>query len=168
MPLQHNSDEGTLTVDGISLNNAFGAWGVYGDKTGQGGLLKLWNDFDVRGDDRILPSATGVIAYERRVTATRHDLTLTVVGDVNGQTGATVMDCRVGLQDNMDYLMTNVILPPGTSTGTRSASLSMFSGGPRTADIHVLRTTTQLYHIDECGSIWVATLHISIPGGRFS
>ena len=168
MPLLHNDNDGVLTVDGISLNPANGAWGVYGDKQGKGGLVQLWVEYDVRGEDRILPSVTGVIAYQRRMTATKHDLNLTVVGDVIGQTGAPAMDQRVGLQTNLEYLRANVFAPVATMAGTRAASLSMFTGGPRTADIHVLKVTTETYHLHECGSIWIGTLHIDIPEGRFS
>jgi hypothetical protein len=168
MPLLNMQAEGVLTIDGIDMNPSNGAWGIVGDERGEGGLINLWTDYDVRGEDRILPSATGVIAYPRRMTATRHDLRLLVVGDVIGQTSAPATDSRVGLQTNLEYLRANTFAPVVSATGTRAASLTMFTGGPRTAAIHVLRVTRQTYHIDECGSIWIGTMHISIPGGRFA
>lgn len=168
MPLVQNAAEGSLTIDSIDMNPANGAWGIIGDERGVGGYVQLWADFDVRGDDRILPSVTGVIAYQRRRTVTRHDFRLVVVGDVNGQTSGSETDSRIGLEDNIEYLRENVIDPVDTSTGTRSAVLTMPSGNTRTADIHVLGVTTQTYMLRECGSIWIATMHISIPSGRFA
>jgi hypothetical protein len=168
MPLVQNSIEGTLTIDGISMNPGNGAWGVFGDERGEGGLVRLWVEFDVRGEDRILPSVTGVIAYQRRITVTRKDLRLLVVGDVNGISGLPVLDSRIGLQDNLQYLRSNVFDPVDSNTGTRPATLTLPDGGELFADIHVLGVKTQTYHLSECGSIWVGTLQISIPGGRFS
>jgi hypothetical protein len=167
MPLVNNAAEGTLTIDGVDMNIGNGAWGIIGDEKGTGGYVQLWADFDVRGDDRILPSVTGVIAYQRRRTVTRHDFRLIVVGDVIGSTSAPETDTRVGLEENIEYLRENVIDPVDTATGTRSAVLDMPSGNQRAADIHVLGVTTQTYKLSECGSIWIATMHISIPSGRF-
>lgn len=168
MPIANGQDEGTLLIGAISMNPANGAWAIVGDERGEGGLIKLWADFDVRGEDRILPSVTGVIAYPRRMTVTRHDLRLLVVGDVNGQTSAPVSDSRIGLQNNLEYLRTNVFAPVASSTGTRTATLTLPSGSTRTGAIHVLGVVTQSYHLSECGSIWIGTLQISIPGGRLS
>lgn len=167
MPLVFNDSEGTLVIDGISMNPANGAWGVIGDERGQGGLLQLSVEFDIRGEDRILPSVTGVIAYQRRMTVTKKELRLLVVGDVDGVTGLPVSDSRVGLQDNLDYLRANVWEPVDTSTGTRSATLTLLDSSVRTAEIHVLGVKTQTYLLQECGSIYIGTLQISIPEGRF-
>jgi hypothetical protein len=168
MPLVQNAAEGTLTIDSIDMNPANGAWGIIGDERGTGGYVQLWADFDVRGEDRILPSVTGVIAYQRRRTVTRHDFRLIVVGDVIGQTSTPETDTRVGLEENIEYLRENVIDPVNTMSGTRSATLTMPSGNTRIADIHVLSVTTQSYLLRECDSIWIATMHISIPVGRFA
>lgn len=168
MPLVHNANEGSMTIDSIDMNPTNGAWGIVGDERGQGGYVPLWAGFDIRGDDRILPSVTGVIAYQRRRTVTRHDLRLIVVGDIIGQTSTPETDTRVGLEENIEYLRENVIDPVNTMAGTRSAILTMPSGNTRIADIHVLSVTTQSYMLRECNSIWIATLHISIPSGRFA
>lgn len=168
MPLRNNDIEGTLTIGGISMNPTNGAWGVIGDERGEGGLVKLWVDYDVRGEDRLLPGATGVIPYRRRMTVTRHDLRLLVVGDVDGQTGAPVADSRSGLRANLEYLRANVFAPVASTSGTRAATLTVPGGATRSADIHVLGVVTQSYALVECGSIWIGTLQISIPGGRFA
>lgn len=164
MPLSGFAADGTLYIDSISLNRA--AWGVFGDERGEGGLVQLWVEFDVRGQDRILPSVTGVIPYQRRMTVTRKDLRLIVVGDVD-ENGDPVADTRIGLQDNLDFLYANVFEPVDTATGTRDAVLTMPDGSDREAEIHVLGVTTQTYHLSECESIWIGTLQISIPYGRF-
>lgn len=173
MPLQHLTQEGSLTVDGVAMANAFGAWGILSDARGNGGLVKLWTDFAVRGQNRVLPtpapSATGVvIPYERRITETRVDFNLVVTGDVDGQTGATPADAIQGLEANLAYLTANVIDPPATATGTRAAVLTMPSGATRAADIQSLGTTVQTYLLQECASLWIATWHVTIPEGRFT
>ncbi len=167
MPLAHNDNDGILTIGTVSMNPANGAWGVLGDKDGQGGLVQLWVEYDIRGQDRILPGVPGVIAYQRRMTVTRHDLRFLVVGDIDGQTSLPVMDQRIGLQDNLSYLHEEVFAPVDSSTGMRYASLEMPGGELREAFIHVLGVKTQTYHLNECGSIWIGTLQIDIPGGRF-
>lgn len=168
MPLVHNANEGTMVIDSVSMNPANGAWGIIGDEQGKGGYVQLWAEFDVRGQDRILPSVTGVIPYQRRRTVTVRNLRLIVVGDVIGSTGTPEPDTRVGLEENIEYLRENAIDPVNTQAGTRSASLTMPSGNTRIADIHVMDVTTQSYKLSECGSIWIANLRISIPSGRFA
>lgn len=167
MPLAGYEAEGNLTIDSVDMNRP--AWAVIGDERGEGGLVQLWADFDVRGEDRILPSATGVIAYPRRITAKRFDLRLLVVGDVD-QAGAPTADSLIGLQANLEVIRSSVLAPVVSSTGTRSATLLMPSGGSRTAAIHVLGVVTQSYGFAEgCGgAIWIGTLQISIPAGRFA
>lgn len=173
MPLTGNALDGELSIGGISMNPVNGAWGLIGDERGEGGLVKLWADFDVRGADRILPGASGVIAYRRRITPTRHDLRLIVVGDIIGQTSTPELsNTRSGLRANLEYLRANVFAPVVSATGTRAATLTVPGGSDRTADIHVLGVITQSYSLSSpdnpCGpSIWVGTLQISIPAGRF-
>jgi hypothetical protein len=172
MPLVNTTLEGSLTIDAVSMNPASGAWGVVGDGR-VGGLLDLWAAFDVRGQDRTLPGATGVIAYPRRMTVTRKDLRLLVVGDVDS-VGAPVADAVEGLEANLEVIRSTVLAPVVSSTGTRAAVLTMPSGATRTADIHVLGLVTQQYMlssvVDGCsqGAIFIGTLQISIPSGRFS
>lgn len=170
MPLQNTNLEGTLTIGAVAMQNAFGAWGICGDERGRGGLLHLWTKFMVRGQDRLLPGATGVIAYPRRITATPCDLRLLVVGDIDGQTGAAATDAVETLADNLTYLTTNVTLPVVSSTGTRSCTLTVPGQSNRTANAHILGLEIESYMLmPECqGAIAVTTLKLSIPGGRFS
>lgn len=168
MPLQHNNLEGTLTISTISMNPANGAWGALGDETGRGGLVHLWSKFEIRGQDRVLPSATGVIAYPRRMTVTRCDLRLLIVGDVIGQTGVPASDPVEGLATNIEYIRANILAPVVSSTGTRAATLTVPGLATRSANIHVLGLDIQSYQLGMCGAIAVTTLQISIPGGRFA
>lgn len=165
MPLVNFSREGTLTIGGILMNRA--AFAIVGDERGKGGLVPLWADFDVRGQDRLVPSASGVVPYPRRLTVTRHDLRLLIAGDVD-QAGTPVADAIAGLEANLEYVRTNVVAPVVSSTGTRSATLTMPSGATRTANIHVLRLQTESYLLSDCEALHVGTLQISIPAGRLS
>lgn len=167
MPLVGYESEGNLTIDSIDMNRP--AWAVIGDERGVGGLIQLWADFDVRGEDRLLPGVTGVIAYPRRMTAKRFDLRLIVVGDVDSA-GAATADSLDGLQANLEYIRSNVLAPVVSQTGTRAAVLTMPSGATRTADIHVLGVITQSYGFTTgcSGAIWIGTMQISIPEGRFA
>lgn len=168
MPLAHTDLEGTLEIDGFEMQNQFGAWGIVGDQTGRGGLVHLWDKFEVRGEDRILPGAVGVIPYQRRMTVTRCDLRLLVVGDVDGVTGAVNADPVAGLAVNTEYIRAGVLAPVVSSSGLRSAVLEVPGMADRTAFIHVLGAVTQSYRLGFCGSLAVKTLQISIPFGRFA
>jgi hypothetical protein len=171
MPLTNFAIEGTLYISGVNMNRP--AWAVLGDERGKNGLVPLWIEADVRGDDRLLPSVTGVIPYRRRITVTRHDLRILVAGDVDVN-GAPVANPTIGLENNLTYLRTNVVAPVASATGTRSAILTMPSGVTRTADIHVLDLVVQSYMfspvVDGCsqGALLIGILQISIPSGRFT
>lgn len=164
MPLTNYEAEGNMTIDGIDMCRE--AFAIIGDERGVGGFVQLWADFDVRGEDRLLPSVTGVIAYPRRITAKRFDFRLVVVGDVDAG-GTPVSDSRVGLEENLAYIRENVLVPVVSASGTREAVLLLPSGSTMEADIHVLGVVTQQYNLVECGSIWIGTLQTSIPGGQF-
>lgn len=167
MPLQGYEAEGNLTISGVDMNRP--AFAVIGDGSGADGLVQLWADFDVRGEDRILPSVTGVIAYPRRITAKRYDFRLLVVGDVD-RFGAPNVNSTIGLENNLEYLRANVFAPVVSSTGTRASVLTLPSAATRSADIHVLGVVTQSYGFATgcSGAIWIGTLQISVPSGRFS
>lgn len=168
MPLVNTALEGTLTVDAFALQNAFGAWGICGDEQGRGGLVHLWTKFDVRGQDRLLPGATGVIAYPRRIAPTRHDLRLLVCGDVDGLTGTPYTDPAEGLAENLEHIRALALVPVVSASGTRAATLTVPGMASRAAAIHVLGQVIQSYMITFCQSLAVTTLQISIPGGRFA
>ena len=152
--LTYNTAAGDLTIGGVAMNGP--AWKVLN-------LYELWLPANVRGSDRILPGTAGVIAYQRRATVTVRSLQMLVSG-THDRTGAAVADKYEGLQANVDYLITNVVAPTGTSDGTRSAVLTMPDGTTRPEPVHVLGM--ELGTISEDGSWTKAVIELSIPSGR--
>lgn len=152
--LTWNSAAGDLTIGGVSMNTP--AWKVLN-------LAVLWQPAAQRGQDRLVPSATGVRKFQRRATVTEHDLELLIVGS-HTRTGSTNADLFEGLQANVDYLITNVVNPTGTSDGTRSAVLTMPDGTTRTEPVHV--TGMQFGETAGNGAYLKAVLSISVPSGR--
>lgn len=157
--LQPDSCVGTLTVDSTDLCTP--AW-LFPD------LRELWLGPGVRGQDRLIPEAGGVLAKRRRRTVTTHDLPFLVSGecDEDGTLASpfTTQGIQSQLEANIDTLRSAVLDPTNTGDGTRSATLTMPSSGTRTADIHVLGLTIVTAHpqLLEC------LFHLSIPAGAFS
>lgn len=165
MSITNYDCEGTLTIGSILMNRA--AFAIVGDDSGEGGLLQLWAETEVRGDDRLLPSSTGIIPYQRRLAPHRVDLRLLVCGDVT-QAGVANSNFASGLVTNLAYIYTNVVAPTGTGDGTRAATLTFTGQTNRTANIHVLGMVKQHYNLATDSAIWEGTLQISIPAGRFA
>lgn len=157
--------EGTLTIGSVLMNRS--AWMIAGDDEGTNGLVQLWVSVDQRGEDRVLPSATGVIPYKRRITATRHDLRLVVVGDVD-LNGTANSNSKTGLLTNLNYIYTNVVAPTGTGDGTRAATLTFTGHTNRTANVHVLGLQVQRVNLSDTSAVFEGVLQISIPAGRFA
>lgn len=157
--------EGTLTIGGISMNRP--AWCIQANENGNNGLFQFLTLAEIRGQNRILPGATGVLPFRRRVTETRYALRLLVTGDVD-ETGAVNADPIAGLVDNLDYLWTNVIDPPSTGNSLLAASWTPPGSAARTADIQVERCEPSGYNFDDTGSLWVGLMTIIVPEGRFS
>lgn len=154
--------DGILVISAVSMNRS--AWMVGADKEGKGGLLQLIAHIDQRGQDRLLPTATGVIAYPRRRTVTEHELRLVIVGDVD-RTGADVADHEAGLVTNIRYLMDNVIAPVASATGTRTATYTPPGGGTSiTGPVHVTGIRQESYYLGQ-NALWEGTMKISIPAG---
>lgn len=157
--------EGTLTIGSVLMNRA--AWMIAGDEEGSNGLVQLWVTAEQRGEDRILPSATGVIPYRRRLTATRHDLRLVVTGDVT-DAGVATSNSKTGLMTNLNYIYTNVVAPTGATDGTRAATLTFTGITSRTANIHVLGLQVTRFNLATDSAVFEGVLQISIPAGRFA
>lgn len=159
--------DGWLTIDGISLNTP--AWRVVGTD-----LPQLWQGGDVRGSDRLVPGAIGVLPYRRRFTVTRHSLTMIIVGEVD-HLGNPATDPREGFYVNLAYLRTNVTDPTNVTDGTRHAVLTLPDQvSTIEGDIHILGLTIGAVAdgtnvrtgVPTYGAL--ATLDISIPGGVLS
>lgn len=165
MAIENYDCEGTLTIGGILMNRA--AFAIIGDDVGEGGLLQLWAETEVRGSDRLIPAAAGVIPYQRRLKDKLFDLRLLVCGDVT-QAGVANADFKAGLVTNLAYIYTNVVAPTGTGDGTRAATLTFSGVTSRTANIHVLGMRKVRYNLAADSAIWEGLLSISIPAGRFA
>lgn len=148
---------GALTISGVSMHTY--GWNVLD-------VRDLWTTIAVRGQDRLIPGVSGLRPKRRRWTATPHSLPMVISG-LHTPEGVDVTDPVARLaqfQDNLDFLMTNVVAPVASTTGTRAATLTMPSGGTRTADIHVLSITPGTW----TPAVLRCTLDISIPGGKFT
>lgn len=155
--------EGALTIGGISMNRL--AWAVLADDRGSNGLLQAVTLIEVRGEDRILPGAVGVIPYQRRLTSVRMDFRIIVIGELNSA-GAANADHTAGLIANLKYLYANVVAPTGTGDGTRPAVLTLPGQAAVAANIHVVGLDVQEYQLGT-EAVWIGTLQTSIPTGRF-
>jgi hypothetical protein len=127
-------------------------------------LTPLKGSADQRGFDRLLPGATGVVAYQRRITVTKVSLPIVIVGEFDN-TGTANANPFDGLQDNIDYLLANVVDPTGTGDGTRAATWHLPDGSTtKTANVHVERL-----EVSPLGRASVqGALMLSIPAGRFA
>lgn len=154
--LTYNAAAGDLTIGGVAMNCP--GWRVQN-------LYVLWQPADQRGDDRIVPGAVGVVAYQRRATVTKHTLEILITGTA-GRTGTAATDYFETLQANIDYLHSNVVIPTGTSDGTRTAILTMPDATTRTEPVHVEQMS--LGEPSPDGRFVRATLDISIPSGKIT
>lgn len=153
--------EGNLTLNGIPMKTR--AWTCPD-------LTPLWLPAAVRGQDRILPGASGVIPHRRRRTVTQYALDFRICG-MSNMYGVITTGTGNGpeefaqLEYNLKYLRDNVIDPRITPNldGTVPGVLTMPSGAVRYADVHVLGFTvnTRVAHILQ------GVLDISIPAGGF-
>lgn len=142
-----------LTIDGISLTTP--AWWC-------GDLAPLVDGPDLRGEDTLLPGVAGVVANPRRVTVSKRSVQMFITGDYD-RLGVAQTNPRIGLQRNCQYLIDNLLIPPG-GDGTRLAVLTMADETTRSARVHVL-PPLELSAAGHRGRRGVLTL--SIPGGYF-
>lgn len=142
---------GWLTIDGHSLHTP--AWCAYD-------LSPLWGTPEVRGGNRLLPGATGVLPYRKRATETRLSLPFVVYGAFDAD-GTPNEDPFAGLEANLAFLYTYVILPTNTGDGTRELVWHRPSGSSTTADVHVVGYRPSV----KPGGIALGTLEIADPTG---
>jgi hypothetical protein len=148
-----NTAAGGLTINSVDMMQP--AWQVMN-------LIELWLPAQQRGEDVVIPGVAGRRPYRRFVDATRRTLRLKITGDVD-RNNTPQSNKFVGLQTNVDYLITNVVDPPTTGDGTRSLVLTMPSGS-RTEPVHVLGMEMSSYN--ETARWALATIELSIPSGR--
>ncbi len=153
--------EGNLTLNGIPMKTR--AWTCPD-------LTPLWLPPAIRGQDRIVPGASGVLPHRRRKTVTQYALDFRIAG-IASMGGVITTGTGNGpaefqqLEFNLDYLRQNV-LDTRTSPnldGTVPGVLTMPSGDIRTADVHVLGFTVN----NRVAHVLQGVLDISIPSGGF-
>lgn len=157
--------EGNLTLNDVPMKTR--AWTCPD-------LTPLWMPPSIRGSDRILPGASGVIGNPRRITVTQYSLDFRISGmsDMYG-TAVTGAGSAAGngpeefeqLEYNLTYLRDNVIdtRQAPNANGTIPGVLTMPSGQIRTANVHVLGFTVN----SRVSHILQGVLDISIPAGGF-
>ena len=153
--LTWNSAAGNLRIDGQYVNTP--AYKVLN-------LHTLWQPATQRGQDRLVPGASGVRRFQRRDTVTTFDLEMLIVGAVYS-TGSASLNLFEGLQANVAEISTRFVAPTGVGDGTRTAILTMPDFTTRTKVIHV--TGLELGQVAENGAWLKAIMSISSPTGRF-
>lgn len=123
-------------------------------------LSDLLRPADQRGGDRVIPHG-GVVSKPRRRTVSKRSLPLVINGLVD-QDGVAISNYRTGVDTHIAYLLTNLVEPITTGTGTRSATLTLATG-TFTTPVHV----EALDIGDRDMAIVFATLQLSIPTGQF-
>lgn len=152
----------TATLNGVSLDTP--AWTVVAP-----GYDELFNSPALRGEDLVMPTAAGVRAYPRVVTATVVSIPLLIIGQYT-MAGAVNADPWVGLLTNRDYLRNNLGLP-GTSgvnanRGTVVLALDR-PGALATIDADVTFLGLQGFQTIGYGEA-LARIDLSIPAGELS
>lgn len=99
-------------------------------------LYALYSSANVRGQNRVMPGAVGVMPLRRRPTETSRTIALVVFGD-RAWDGSTYTDAKAGLVTNLDHLLTNVIDPLLTANSTAVAQI-VGNGATRVASLQVL------------------------------
>lgn len=125
-------------------------------------LTALKDGPDVRGDDRPIPHKAGVKGLPRRINVTKRALPIIVFGSYKND-GTAHSNALVGLQYNIDELLTNVVNPVSTGNGTRAAVWHLPDGSTtRSADVTVISPLVLV----RFGPIRArGVLEISIPAG---
>ena len=158
--------DGTLTIAGFAMCRP--AWYIGADEQGEGGLLDLITGGDLRGEDTIIPMNAGRLGRTRRLDATRYDFNLWVTGDVNSS-GVDTSDSEQGLAANLATLRSTLFEAASPAAdGTLAASVTIPGWGTKTANITMLGLERQRYNKASDMSIWLGTLQIGVPAGRFA
>jgi hypothetical protein len=150
--------QGALEIDSVSLNTP--AWSVVD-------ITPLWAAFDTRGQNRLIPGASGVVAYRKRITERDHPLAIVIIGDVD-ENGDPHDDPVEGLEFNLDTLLA-VLMPDADAS--KPATLTLPSGTTRTAQVQiesfeVVRTEIDIENLTYAAMEGV--IQMTIPAGVFA
>lgn len=158
--------DGTMTIAGFAMCRP--AWMIAADDQGEGGLLDLITGGELRGEDRIVPHTPGRKSYKRILDASRWDFNLWVNGDVN-YLGVDTSNSEEGLAANLALIRSTLFEGATTAAdGTLAASVTIPGWGTKTANITMVGLERQRYNKAEDQAIWLGTLQISVPAGRFA
>lgn len=119
---------GTLTVNGLLLCDD---WVCCHD------LSPLWDDFEIRGADTLVPHLMGEIGHRRRRTVTRKDFAFVLSGWVKYD-GTPTSDRAMTLIENAEYLRAQIGIANNTGAGTVTARWERPDGSAKEAQVHVL------------------------------
>jgi hypothetical protein len=147
---------GDLSIDGFALNCA--AWRIEN-------LIEWWLPAEQRGSDKIRPGVDGSFAVRRRKAATRRTCEMFISGEVDAF-GTPAANWMAGMQANLEAFETNLVDPPATLDGTRTALLTMPDGSTRTGPVHVLGM--QIAEPRANGRYTYAVIDVSIPAGSLA
>lgn len=123
----------------------------------------LWQGADTRGQNRLIPGATGVRKKAVRATETAVTLTLAIWGEKDWDNNVNA-DASAGLYANIAHLRTNVTDPTGVGDGTRTATLRLPAGSTISGPIQVRR----FRFIALNPTTVEASMEITIPAGALA
>lgn len=121
---------------------------------------------DVRGKDRILPTAAGVKPYKRRATVSRRVLQMQIYGDAD-RTGTPASGTTAQFQQLLDNIavVRTISDPVGTGDGTQTATLHFPNATTKTATVHVI-SPLQLRWVSH--KLVNAVLTLELTAGSFA
>lgn len=148
------------TVNTVPLDTY--AWRVIA-----GGYDQLLNTPQVRGEDVIMPGATGVRAYPRIFTATIVSIPMLIVGSMDDD-GAPISDPFEGMLQHQEYLQENLGIAEDGDADRGTVEMVFVRGGALsswTGEVTVLGLQDWVTLDGQTGEAMVR-LDISIPAGR--
>lgn len=145
-----------VEIDGVPLSTP--AWEHTNIQT-------LYSGASTRGENRVMPGASGVRALPWRADQTMVTITLAIFG-ANRWDGAANADAVAGLWANIAHLQATIIDPPATGNSTRLAVIKR----PGVDDL-VCTIQVRGFEIDDepyGTSAVAASLDIALIEGRFA
>lgn len=146
---------GHLAIDGVSMHT--GAWCCLD-------LRPLYFSAKKRGENVVIPGASGQRAYPMRKDQTDVTLRMLISGAVNVVGTPSPHGPIRGLWDNLDFLDTYVVGPPAAPTATRTATVTLPGGLVKTAAVQVV----DLVRGEGTAELIRAGLVLRLPAGRLT
>ncbi len=145
---------GTVRIEGILMHRL--AWELYD-------LSPLLGEPAQRGANRMIPLNPGVVAYPPRRTQTRRSLPLLINGHwTPGDDYVSESAIWQQLTDNKEFLNDNVLLPTGTTGGTRTLEWVRPDSTTTTVEVQILPAQEPVM---VAPAVLLHTLEILVPEG---